>query len=150
MYVLGENTNEKIMSDDGSVFLSLILFLNNKPYTLISLPVYQTQTYHLQVQSSIMAFAAAQTTSFIEDADQMALTYVTIVQLKTERITNIDDLGNFGEDDFSKIVANLCKPPGGVVAFTSGAKSQKRLLAAAKIVRFYETIGHNLTVPNMR
>jgi len=97
-----------------------------------------------------MVFTAAQTTSFFQDADQMAIPNATVVQLQTEGITNVDDLGEFDEDNLSQVATNLRRPPGGVAAFTFGAKSQKRLLAAANLVRFYVTIGRDLTAVNMR
>ena len=43
---------------------------------------------------------------------------------------------------------NLRRPPGGVGAFAFGARSWKRLLAATKLIKFYDAIGENLTAVN--
>ena len=97
-----------------------------------------------------MVFTGAQTTSFFEDADQMAIPHATVVQLATEGINNVDDLGEFDKDNLNQVATNLRRPPGGAAAFTFGAKSQKRLMAASNLVRFYQTIGRDLTAANMR
>ena len=46
-----------------------------------------------------MVFTAAQTASFFEDADQMAIPHATVVQLVTEGITTVDDLADFDEEN---------------------------------------------------
>ena len=97
-----------------------------------------------------MVFTAAQTTAFFEDANQMAIPHATVVQLSTEGIDNVEDLGDFDKDNLNQVATNLRRPPGGAAAFTFGAKSQKRLLAASNLVSFYENIGRDLTAANMR
>ena len=39
-----------------------------------------------------------------------------------ERIAKVDDLGDFDKDNLSQVATNLRRPPGGVPAFTFGAK----------------------------
>jgi len=106
---------------------------------------------------------AAQTTAFFEDADQMALPHDTRLKLQEEGIMLVSDLAEFDEDTFKQIATNLKKPgdripnpdpgAGGTIPrppYTFGAKSQKRLLAASEIVRFYKTIGRELTTGAIR
>ena len=97
-----------------------------------------------------MVLTAAQTTAFFEDAAQMAIPHATVVQLQTEGITTVDDLEDFDEDDIDQVSSNLRRPPGGAGAFTFGAKSQKRLLIACHLVRYYNTVGRTLTAANMQ
>ena len=79
----------------------------------------------------------------------MVIPNATVVQLQTEEITNVDGLGEFDEDNLSQVATNLRKIPEGVAAFTFGVKSQKTLLAASNLVRFYQTIGRELVTANM-
>ena len=97
-----------------------------------------------------MVLTVAQTTAFFEDAAQMAIQHATVVQLQTEGITTVDDLEDFDEDDIDQVSSNLRRPPGGAGAFTFGAKSQKRLLIACHLVRYYNTVGRTLTAANMQ
>ena len=97
-----------------------------------------------------MVFTAAQTSAFFEDPDQMAIPHATVIQLSTEGIDNVDDLGDFDKDNLNQVATNLRRPPGGAAAFTFGAKSQKKLWAASNLVRFYDNIGRDLTAANMR
>ena len=94
----------------------------------------------------------------------MAIPRPTLVQLRNEGITMIDDLGEFNKDTLQQIADNLQRPggrfpdpnyvppnplpvPAPVVPtvptppFFFGAKSQKRLQVACELVRFYNTIG---------
>ena len=97
-----------------------------------------------------MVFTAAQTSAFFEDPDQMAIPHATVIQLSTEGIDNVDDLGDFDKDNLNQVATILRRPPGGVVTFTFGAKSQKTLLAASNLVRLYDNIGRDLTAAYMR
>lgn len=58
-----------------------------------------------------MPFTNAQTTSFFEDADQLAISHRTVAQLVTEGITAVDDLAEFNDDDFKQVAYNLSHPP---------------------------------------
>jgi hypothetical protein len=81
----------------------------------------------------------------------------------------VTDLVNFDKTAIQQIADNLRQPggriadpnagaPGGLLAgatilmppFVFGAKSQKRLLVACEIVRYYETVGRPLTAANMQ
>ena len=59
-----------------------------------------------------MVFTAAQTTSFFEDADQMALVHDTHLALANEGINTVDDLGEFNKESI-KMVADSLRNPGG-------------------------------------
>ena len=96
-----------------------------------------------------MVFTTAQTTVFFENADQMAIPHDSVVQLVVEGISEVDDLRDFDKDNLDQVANNLRRPPGGAAAFPFGAKSQKRLLAAANMVRFYDTIGRDTSARNM-
>jgi hypothetical protein len=112
-----------------------------------------------------MVFTIQQTTAFFEEAAQMAIPHETRVQLATEGIDTVDDLGEFDEDNLKQIADNLRRPSGRVPidpindpngatmatpAFVFGAKSHNRLKAASDLVRYYETVGRDLTAANMR
>ena len=112
-----------------------------------------------------MVFTAAQTTSFFEDADQMALEQNTHIELSNQGIDNVDDLKEFDKESL-KMVADSLSNPGGRVPnpdpaapagstiprppFVFGAKSRLRLIAACDTVRCYDTVGRDLTPGNMR
>lgn len=112
-----------------------------------------------------MVLTSAQTTAFFEDANQISLSHETRVKLQEEGITSVGDLMDFDKDTIEKIAANLKSPgdripnpdpgaaPGSTIPrppYPFGAKSQKRLLAACELVRFYTTIGRELTSQNIR
>ena len=111
-----------------------------------------------------MVLTAAQVTAFFTGADQMALPAATFAQLALEGITSPDDLTGFDKDTMKTVADNLRNPggripnpdpnapPGSTIArppFVFGAKSNKRLLEACDLIRFYETIGRPLTAANI-
>ena len=123
-----------------------------------NLAVYQT---HRQPK---MVLTPAQTTSFFENADQMGVQHATVVQLALEGIQTVDDLADFDKEALQQLADNLRHPGGRVPdpdpeaaagstiptpAFVFGAKSQKRLGIACELVRYYNTVGRNLTAANM-
>jgi len=113
-----------------------------------------------------MVLTAAQTTSFFEQGAQMGIPNATVVQLRAEGIESLDDLADFDKDSLQQLADNLRRPGGRVpdpnpVAaaagatiptppFVFGAKSQKRLLVACDLVRYYQTVGRPLTAANMQ
>ena len=111
-----------------------------------------------------MVLTNAQTTAFFEGPTQMGIPNATVIQLLAEGITNVDDLVDFDKDTLQKVADNLRRPGGRVPdptpnaapgasiptpPFVFGAKSQKRLLSACDIVRYYETTGRALTATNI-
>ena len=107
-----------------------------------------------------MVFTNAQTTAFFQDAGQMSIPPATVAQLVNEGIQNVEDLEEFGDDEFKQIANNLKSPPaipdpanpGAMIRpppFVLGAKSLKRLKIAADAVRYYQAIGRDLTAGNM-
>ena len=92
-----------------------------------------------------MVFTAAQTTAFFKAATQMTIPHNTVFQLVTKGINTVDDLADFDKENLQQVATNFRRPPGGAVAFTFGAKSEKRLLAASILVKFYQAIGRDLT-----
>jgi hypothetical protein len=78
----------------------------------------------------------------------MAIPHLTRVQLATEGIAAVDDLGEFDEENLKQISQNLCRPSGGVPvdpanpggptmttpAFICGAKSCNQIKAASDLV----------------
>ena len=102
-----------------------------------------------------MVLAAAQTTSFFVNADQMRVQHATVVQLALEGIQTVDDLADFDKEALQQLEDNLQSRGGRVPnpdpgaaagstvptpAFVFGAKSQKRLGIACEIVRYYNTL----------
>ena len=94
----------------------------------------------------------------------MEIPVATIVQLDKEGIEHPDNLKDFDKDSL-KDVANNLRNPGGRISdpnpndqanatistphFVFGAKSQKRILEACDLVRFYETIERPITATNL-
>ena len=112
-----------------------------------------------------MVLTAAQTTAFFENPDQMGIPHTTMVQMQQEGIQLIVDLADFEKQSLQQLADNLRKPGGRVAdpdpnapagatipmpAFTYGAKSQKRLTVACDLVRFYQTVGRDLTAVNIQ
>ena len=110
-----------------------------------------------------MVLTAAQTTAFFENPDQMGIPHKTMVQMQEEGIQTVADLAYFEKQSLQQLAVNLRKPggripdpnpntaPGATIpmpAFTYGAKSQKRLTVACDLVRFYQTVGRDLTAAN--
>ena len=77
----------------------------------------------------------------------------------------VADLADFEKQSLQQLADNLRKPGGRVPdpdpntaleatipmpAFTYGAKSQKRLTVASDLVRYYQTVGRDLTAANIQ
>ena len=107
---------------------------------------------------------AAQTTAFFEHNNQMRIPHATVLQFQLEGISCVDDLADFDKVSLQQLADNLhC--PGGCIpdpnpaavagatiptpGFVFGAKSQARLSVACELVRFYNTVGCDLTPANM-
>ena len=113
-----------------------------------------------------MVFTAAEAQAFFTDVDQMALPPTTLLGLLDEGMQEPADLSEFYDDDLKQVANNLRKPSGTIPnpnfeegsdeperisrpSYVLGAKSSKRLKIAAAAVRYYETIGRELTPANM-
>jgi hypothetical protein len=103
-------------------------------------------------------FDAAALTAFFENADAMALSNRTRLQLASEGIQTPDDFKDFDDDGLEAIFLNLAKPPKvpgvgarlvEVRAYEVSAKSKMRLKGALKIAKFYENIDQDLDPENM-
>ena len=112
-----------------------------------------------------MALTAAQTAAFFEHDVQMGMPHETVVQMATEGIVTVGDLAEFDKDSLQQLADNLRRPggripdpnpnadPGATIptpAFTFGVKSQKRLLAAADLVKHCNTTGRDLSAANLQ
>jgi hypothetical protein len=111
-----------------------------------------------------MVLTGAQTTAFFENAAQMAIPRATVEQLEQEGIETVDDLTDFDKESLLQVADNLRRPGGRIPnldpnaargatiatpPFVFGAKSQKRLLAASEIVKYYNTVGRAITSANI-
>ena len=112
-----------------------------------------------------MVLTAAQMTAFFRDGDQMGIPQATVAQLQIEGIMTMSDLADFEKETMQEMVDNLRNPgervpdPNPAAAagatiptpsFVFGAKSQHRLTVACELVRYYNTIGRDLSAGNMR
>jgi len=112
-----------------------------------------------------MVLTAAQVLAFFVSAEQMAIPAATVPALNTEGIDGPDDLAEFDQTGIGQVVDSLRKPgdripnpdPGAPVGATIprppyvlGAKSQKRLIAASDLIRYYVTTGRALTQGNIQ
>lgn len=112
-----------------------------------------------------MPLTNPQIRAFFEDADQMGLPNATVAKLAAdEGIASPNDLENFDKDTFEQVVDNLRKPgdrirnpdrnaPAGSTIprppYIISAKSLKRLLETADLIRFYVMIGRGITHANI-
>ena len=111
-----------------------------------------------------MVLTAAQMTVFFKGNDQMGIPHATVLQFQLIGISGVDDIADFNKDSLKQLADNLhC--PGGCIpdpnpaavagatiptpAFVFRAMSQARLSVACDLVRFYNTVGHDLTAANM-
>jgi hypothetical protein len=107
-----------------------------------------------------MVLTQQQTTAFFEGPDQMGIPHETVIQMADEGIDQVSDLADF--DDMKQVAENLRHPPGRIQdpnnpnrtiptpSFRFGARSKLRLEAAAKLVKFCNAIGRDLTAQNIR
>ena len=88
-----------------------------------------------------------------------------MVQMLLEGIQSIADLADFEKVSLQQLSDNLRKPGGRIPdpdpnapagatipmpAFTYGAKSQKRLTVVCDLIRYYQTVGRDLTAANIQ
>ena len=92
-----------------------------------------------------MVLTAAQTTAFFTNATQMGIPQATVAAMEAEGISTVPDLVDFTEDTIRIMAKNLRSQDR-----VFGAKSEKRLIAAANMVRYYNTVGRELTAANMK
>ena len=112
-----------------------------------------------------MVLTAAQTTAFFEIPDQMGIPHATMVQMQHEGIQSVADLAEFEKESLQQLADNLRKPGGRIPdpdpnapalatipmpAFTYGDKSQKRLTVACDLIRYYQTVGRDLTAADIQ
>ena len=111
-----------------------------------------------------MVLTAGQSLAFFTGAGSMAIPVATYQQLANEGIVTPDDLLDFDKDSIEQIAKNLrspsdripnpdpAAPPGSTIPrppYVFGAKSQKRLLEACDLIRYYETTGRAVTPANI-
>ena len=112
-----------------------------------------------------MVLTTAQMTTFFEHAEQMGIPHATVMQLQSEGITLVSDLADFDKNSLQQLADNLRRPSGLVLdpnpgappgstiptpPFVFGAKSQKRIAVACDLVKYYTTVGCDLTVANLQ
>ena len=118
-----------------------------------------------QTHNLAMVLTAAQMTTFFEHADQMGIPHTTMLQLQSEGITLVSDLVDFNKDSLQQLADNLRRPGGHVPdpnpaaqpasaiptpPFVFGAKSQRCIAVACDLVKYYVTVGHDLTAANLQ
>ena len=112
-----------------------------------------------------MRLTAAHTTAFYKQPTQIGIPHETFIRLQEEGIDGVSNLGDFDKDTFDHIAANLRRPTGRIPdpnptaaagsttptpPFVFEAKYQKRLIVAAKLIKYYETVGGPLTASNIQ
>uniref|UniRef100_A0A6U5HN96 Uncharacterized protein n=1 Tax=Corethron hystrix TaxID=216773 RepID=A0A6U5HN96_9STRA len=97
-----------------------------------------------------MIFTTVQTETFFQKATQMAIPSIIVTQIAIEGIATVNNLEDFGKDELDQVVSNLQHPPGGVVALTFGAKSQKRFFVATKLVKYNDMVRRRQIAGNIQ
>ena len=112
-----------------------------------------------------MVLTAEQTTAFFESPDQVGIPHATIVQMQLEGIQSVADVADLEKDSLQQLADNLRKPGGRIPepdpnapagatipmpAFTYGAMSQQMLIVACDLIRYYQTVGRDLTAANIQ
>ena len=138
-----------------------IIFVHDRPVLSILHDILAVfQTYDLT-----MMLTMSQTTTFFKHAEQLGIPHTTVVQLCAEGIEAVADLADFDKESLQQLADNL-RHPGGCVPdpnpgapagatiltppFVFGAKSQKCITVICDLVRFYATVGCDLTVANLQ
>ena len=118
-----------------------------------------------QTHDLTMVLTVAQTTTFFKHADQMGIPHATMLQLQSEGITLVSDLADFNMTSLQQLADNLrcpggripdpnpAAPPGSTIPtppFVFGAKSQRCITVACDLVKYYITVGHDLTAANLQ
>eukprot|EP00957_Ditylum_brightwellii_P155479 11834878-Ditylum_brightwellii.AAC.1 len=111
-----------------------------------------------------MVLSTRQTTAFFEDAHQMGIPNATMVQLRNEDISTVDDFDDFDKTALKQIAENLRCPAGRIPdpnsaaatgtmipmpLYMFGAKFQECLLVACDMIWFYDKVGHVVTTRNL-
>jgi hypothetical protein len=112
-----------------------------------------------------MVFTAHQVTAFFEDADQMAVSHRTRLQLAHQGLAHPSDLEMLDSDAITKLAKLLDKPNGRIQnpdanaaigdmiptpSYELSLVSWVRLEQAAELVRYYVICGRALTAANMQ
>jgi hypothetical protein len=112
-----------------------------------------------------MVLTAAQTAAFFQDEAQMGIPHPTVIQMQAEGISNVQDLADFDKESLQQLADNLRRPGGRVPdpnpnaapgttiptpAFVFGAKSQKRLLVATDLIKYFTATGRDYTTANLQ
>ena len=79
----------------------------------------------------------------------MAIPNKTVLELVNEGISTVDDISEFDKETIGQIAYNLCYLPSGD-PFIFVDKSQKRLIVACEIIRYYKTVGRTITSVNIQ
>ena len=112
-----------------------------------------------------MILSDTQTTAFMGDGYQMGIPHDTVAQLHNKGIIIITNLINFNKSTIKQINANTCcsagriadTSPGAALGatippspFIFGEKSQKRLVVAAELLYYYETVCRPTSAENFQ
>ena len=118
-----------------------------------------------QTHDLTMVLTTAQRTTFFKHANQMGIPHATVLQLQSKGITLVSDLADFNKNSLQQLADNLRHPGGHVLdsnpgappgstiptpPFVFGAKSQRHITVTCDLVKYYTTVGHDLTAANLQ
>jgi hypothetical protein len=91
-----------------------------------------------------MVLTANQIQTFFTANDQIGLPLNSFQALANEGINSVNGLKEFDKDDIVQVAKNLRS-----ANLVFGAKSQKRLIVACQLVRYYDAVGRTITANNI-
>ena len=100
-------------------------------------------------ERNTMVLMEAQTTTFYEGADKMAIPNTTVLELSNKGLQTVNEPSDFDKMSIKSISHNLLRPSQGN-PLVLGSKFQKPLIIACDLIQYYDTVGQVPSALNMQ